>query len=173
MIIDITELKSYLGINSPNSDNELIPLTDYVNSYILSFCGLKATNAPTSYTRRITSPTGRSAVLPSTSIQSLDSVLSNGTPLDPEDYYLDSESGIIVFYVDVTTKPFGIVVTYTDAQFEAPSDLKFAALELAKYFYKDEYKNAISSGQGDSVTYEISKTIPNKIRHILVHHRVF
>ena len=173
MIIELTDLKSYLGINSNNSDNELTVLTDYVNSYIMSFCNLKYSDTPIAYTRRITSPTGRSAVLPSTAIQSLDSILSSGTPLDEEDYYLDTESGIIVFYTEVTTKPFGLEVTYTDAAFTAPSDLKFAALELAKYFYKDEYKNAISSGQGDAVTYEISKTIPNKIRHILVHHRVF
>tara|TARA_Y100001938_G_scaffold111625_1_gene152790 strand:- start:1282 stop:1803 length:522 start_codon:yes stop_codon:yes gene_type:complete len=173
MIIELTDLKSYLGINSPSQDNQLNPLVDYVNSYIMSFCNLKVSDTPTTYTRRVTSPTGRSVVLPSTNIQSIDSILSNGTPLDEEDYHLDADSGIIVFYIDVTTKPFGLEVTYTDAVFTAPGDLKFAALELAKYFFKDEYKNAISSGQGDSVTYEISKTIPNKIRHILVLHRVF
>lgn len=173
MIIEIADLKGYLGINSDRSDAELNAILGYVNEYIMSFCNLKYSDTPTTYTRRISSPTGRSAVLPSTTIQSLDSILSSGTALEPEDYHLDVDSGIIVFYTDVTTKPFGIEVTYTDAAFTAPADLKFAALELAKYFFKDEYKNAISSGQGDSVTYEISKTIPNKIRHILVHHRVF
>lgn len=173
MIIELTDLKSYLGINSTNSDNELNPLVDYVNAFIVGFCNISTSDTPTTYTRRITSPTGRSALLPSPNIESITSILSNGTAIEEEDYHLETSSGILVFYTDVTTKPFGITVEYTESAFVAPADLKLAALELAKYFNKNEYRNAVSSGQGDSATYEISKTIPNKIRHILVQHRVF
>ena len=171
MIIELEDLKDYLGVKSPNSDNELLPITDYVNAFIMSFCNLSDSDGLTTHARRITSPTGRSAVLPSTTTATISSITSSGIPIAEEDYYLDKESGILVFYTEVSTKPFGIVVEYTE-EFIPPADLKYAALELGKYFYKSEYKNAVSSGQGDSVTFEISKTIPNKIRHILVLHRV-
>jgi len=172
MLIDLETAKGYLGINSPTKDVEISMLVNYVNTYILEFCSIKNTSdTATSYTRRVTSAAGRNAVLPSTQITSVTKVLNNGIELEEEDYFLDTDSGILVFYTDVTTKPFGISVTYEEGPFVASADLVFAAVELLKYFYKDEYKNAVSSGQGDSVSFEISKNIPNKIRHILTHHR--
>lgn len=172
MIITLEELKAYLGKNSPTGDAELNPIVDYVNSFIIKFCGLKATNTPTLITRRVTSATGRGIVLPSINVTSVESVKSNGKLVAEEDYYLDEESGIVVFYAEVTTKLFGISIEYIERAFEPSADLKFAALELGKYFHKSEYKNAVSNGQGDSVSFEISKTIPNKIRHILTLNRV-
>lgn len=172
MLIDLDKAKGYLGINSPSKDAEISALVDYVNAYILEFCSLgNVSDTTVEYTRRVTSSSGRNAVLPSTNISAIVSVLDNGIPLDEEDYYLDVGSGILVFYTEVTTKPFGLTVTYTEAPFVAPPDLIFAALELLKYFYKNEYKNAAATGQGDSVSYEVTKSVPNKIRHVLVQHR--
>lgn len=172
MIITLEEIKSYLKINSPNNDHKLSPLTDYVNDYIVSFCSIKSGDGTTDLTRRETSPSGRNIILPSINISTIVSIKSNGTLIDAEDYYLDQESGIVVFYIDISTKPFAIEVVYRQDTYTPPGDLKLAALELAKYFYADEYKETVSSGQGDSVSLDISKTIPNKVRHILLKHRV-
>lgn len=172
MLIDLDKTKEYLGINSPNKDSQLIFLVEYVNQYILEFCGLgDVSDTEVEHTRRVTSSSGRNAVLPSTRISSVTSVLDRGVEVAEEDYFLDKDTGIIVFYTPVTTKPFGISVTYTIPAFEPPQDLVFAALELVKYFHKDEYKNSASTGQGDSISFEVTKSIPNKIRHILVQHR--
>lgn len=172
MIIGLEEVKNYLAIKSPNNDHELTPLVDYVNSYITTFCSLKDNTGQ--HTCRVTSHNGRSALLPTDSLNvSIDSIKSNGLTLDTEDYHLDEDSGIIVFYTEVSTKPYGLSITYTEGALVIPSDLHLAGLEMVKYFYKDEYKNAVSSGQGDTVSFEISSTIPNKIRHILTQYRKF
>jgi hypothetical protein len=171
MIITLEELKGYLNIKSPNNDHKLSPLTDYVNDFIVRFCSIKSGDGTTDLTRRETSPSGRSIILPSTNVTNIVSIKSNGTLIEAEDYYLDSESGIVVFYTDVSTKPFGIEVVYKLDTFTPPADLKMAAMELAKYIYSEEYKETVSNGNGEAVTAEISKTIPNKIRHILLQHR--
>jgi hypothetical protein len=172
MLIELADAKSYLGINSPSKDEELGVLVGYVNKYIMDFCGITNTSpTPTELTKRLTSSTGRNVVLPSLRASAIVSVKSKGEELDPEDYDLDEQSGIVVFYVPVTTNPYAVSVTYIETPYETPPDLKFAALELVKYFHKLEYKNAVSSGQGDSVSFEVSKTVPNKIRHVLLHNR--
>lgn len=172
MIIGLDSAKEYLSINSPNQDVKIQTLVDYVNDFIIEFCSIEANEAPITKTRRVTSASGRNAVLPSTEITQVISVTSNGELLEEEDYYLDTASGILVFYTDVTTKLFGIVVEYEIGPYVPKGDLKLAALELLKYFYKDEYKGSVSSGQGDSISFEVAKSIPNKIRHILIHNRV-
>lgn len=173
MIITLESLKSYLKINSPNSDAELAPITAYVNSFIVKYCGLEDyPSDATARTGRYSSSNGRSVLLPHLNIDSIISVSSSGKVLEPEDYYLDKDTGILIFYTEVSTKPYAISVEYMQEAYNAPEDLVFAGLELAKYFYKNEYKNSISSGQGDQVSYEISKSVPNKIRHVLALNRI-
>lgn len=170
MIIDLASLKSYLDINSPNKDTELQPIVDFVNDFITRFCGLSEVSAPQTITRRVTSTDGRSILLPHLDISSITSITSDGLSVAEEDYY--EEDGLVVFYTEVSLRPFGIEAQYEVPAYTPSGDLVYAGLELAKYYYKSEYKNSLSTGQGDTVSFEVSKTVPNKIRAVLVQHRV-
>lgn len=177
-VITLNDYKAYAQINSPNQDAKLTPMVAMVNSFIENYIGYSV-GSEKSLQQTVT-PQGNEIYLNTFPVASVSKIVIKrfgqaDQEIAAEKYYVDRINGIIEILdpsLKLPTNPRSIEVQYRAGSSSVASDLKLAALELVMYYDKREFKNSVSSGDGQSVGFQSIKTIPPQVKAILDLHRI-
>lgn len=163
-IITVAEFKEAEGINSTTSDPQITMIVNGVNSYISEILDLDNTSD-----YLIKDETTQSFFLSTLDLASDIIVLAE------DDTPLTGLSGAKGRYT-ISNDYLGVVkFTYTNilspVNGKYPSDIVLAALALARYYKREEYK-ASASGAGQSISFvTLANNIPKHVLSLLAHHR--
>lgn len=169
-IIVLSDYKTYAGISSPNKDDKLQSIVDFVNAYIVNFCNTSF--APVVVTgTKVTSVDGLSILLPEAPVSSIEEirnlrydVTSDFYVVDPTTYVLNSAEGEVETLESFPTQRLGIEVDFTYGHATVPKDLILSALEFVTYLDKREFTKSRNLGNGESADYGDPLAIPPYIR---------
>lgn len=162
-IILLEDYKSYAGLNSPNKDEALQYLVDYVNTFIVNYCN---TNFEPNVVvgAKVTSDNGYDFLVPNVPVISVEEVRYKGEVVDAENYLVDKEMGLVESLTTFGTDRFGFEIDYTHGHATTPPDLIVSAMEWITYLSKREFNNARSIGNGETADYGDTELLPTHIR---------
>jgi|TARA_B110000908_G_scaffold169268_1_gene226044 hypothetical protein len=162
-IITLADYKTYSDINSPNQDNKLQYIIDFVNQYILNYCN--TTFTPTVVTGyKASCFNGEDFVLPHAPVISIESITYNAEIMADTKYTLHKEEGRVESFTSFSKNRFALEVNYTHGHASVPADLKLSALEFVTYLSKREFTKSRSSSNGESSDYGDMQAIPAYIK---------
>jgi hypothetical protein len=169
-IIGLEDYKSYAGINSPNKDEKLQYVVDFVNEYIPRFCN-------TSFLpevilgRKITCINGEEFVVPHAPLISVEEIRVLGEPVSVDSYIVSLEEGSVEALKRFSPERFAIEIDYTHGYSSVPADIILAGLEFTTYLSMREFSNSKSMG-GESIDFGKQELIPPHIRLALSMYKV-
>ena len=173
------EYKSYVGINSTNSDDVIDAIIPKVSNYVKTYCRRTFIDYVDDYKVEATNAGYGSAIVlkeyPLLSVSSVDYSEDYGQTytslVEFTDYIVDLEEGNIVSLSDDFPKVLnGYQITYTAGYEELPEDLKLAILDLITYYIKNDMAVHSPKAPGTNsvqVEYITSSALPAHIRRVL------
>jgi hypothetical protein len=143
-IIDLSDLKTHLGVTDSSQDTILQMIVDATNQYVSNYCHRKF--EASTYSELYDGPGQAALVLKNRPVTGIISVLENNITIDERTevggvgyYQVDINQGIL-WRDDHWGLGYGNVqVAYEAGYSEIPSDLMFATLRTAEYFYNTSY----------------------------------
>lgn len=173
------EYKSYVGINSTNSDDIIDAIIPKVSNYVKTYCRRTFIDYVNDYKVETTNAGYGSAIVlkeyPLLSVSSVDYSEDYGQTytslVEFTDYIVDLEEGNIVSLSDDFPKVLnGYQITYTAGYETLPEDLKLAILDLITYYIKNDMAVHSPKSPGTNsvqVEYITSSALPAHIRRVL------
>lgn len=163
-IIELADLKTFLGITGTSEDDLLQIYLDATNEFVGQYC--KRTFEETEYTQELYDGTGHVALnLRNYPIVEVEEVLveteevTERTDVGEEGYYIQNADWGILYNDDLWSRGRGNVqVTYT-AGYDAssmPAGLKLAAYKIAAYMRNTGKRTGIRSESLGSYSYSLS-----------------
>lgn len=171
MIITLADYKSYAGLVNPKGDDKLSFIVDFVNSYIVNYCGCNF-EFNSVIGERNSSYNGLEIILDNVPIIEVIDLIIDGNPIDPRNYVVDKASGVIEAVTSFPTTRFGVEVDYEHGHETVPLDLKLCALEFVTHLHKREFTKSRNLGNGEAAQYGDPELIPPHIRIGLSIHKV-
>lgn len=167
------EIKSYLDFKAGDDDKDVLidKLILSAESFIEDFCNRVFTKASvTEYhsggSDRIFLKRFPIASTPAVQVwDSWDRTYGNGDLIDPDDYFVDTENGILMFDYPVGGSPGAVKVTYTGGYTTIPHAIRQACIELAARKVKEGPSGGLgvptrAIPEGGSVTFQIDDILP-------------
>lgn len=169
MIITLAEYKEYEGFKTPNADDKLQILVDYVNEFIERFCSTKFGEEVEVLGERQYITDGIIILKNAPLIDVIEATHSDNLVSVS---YTEPDEGILHFD-DKFLEGKMVKVSYLYGYETAPAGLKVPAFELVTYFNKREFNKSQTIGAtGESVSFSDPNSIPTHIRSALELYRV-
>lgn len=180
MNVTLEEAKAYLKISSPNQDDELTPIVTGVNSFIDSMVALLEsgpgagmteiyfghTQGTETYQALNLSRFMRTGNVPTLVVTRTYFDKGSGTFGQEEATEYSVTPAAITISSSAPTGEYGVTIQAgLNPTQEANKTL--AALEMIKYYYKQEYKQTQSSGGQTVTSTPFTGTLPKHIRSLL------
>jgi hypothetical protein len=165
-LIKLAGYKEYKDLKTPNNDLKLSSLVDFVNLFIENYCGITF-EVITVLGAKVSSDNELDVLLPHPALTTVTKVVVNEVELDPSEYYVDLELGLIEAVTCFPRTRKAIAVDYTYGFESSPADLVISAYELVSYFNKGSFATTVTSSSGESKTSPTPVLIPPQIRLML------
>ncbi len=186
-IITVDEYKTFAGMTTTKEDTRLTQIIAGAEAAIENFLGYTPSVDET--TQKIRTNANRdsyfvespSAVVTAVTYQETGRHQQFATPLtleDEMDYLLDADTGEIKLLMISDMAESGyelkdnglLTVTYTPSV-TFSQDIKLAVSMLTQYYYKEQYNQTTVTSSGQTVNYQVSKSLPAHISTLLHLHR--
>jgi len=177
-LVTLAEYKAYVGLNSPNQDNQIKSIIPKATSFIKNYCRRTFVDFVNDSKTEIFNG-GNFILLSEYPVLTISSVEFSGdygktySPLlEYEDYALDVDDGTIVPIGLTEFKRItnGYKVTYTAGYEEIPEDLKLATLDLVTYQLKQDFSVKSQRDAGSNtvqIEYITRNSLPSHIARVL------
>lgn len=165
-LITLAGYKEYKDLKTPNGDLKLEPLIAFVNKFIENYCNI-VFDVTVVTAALATSDNEIDVLIPHANITSVEQLVVNGTLVDPSNYIVDLEVGIIESLGRFPSNRNSIKIDYTYGYSKPPADLVISAYELVSYFNKGSFTSSRTSSTGESSTNHTPTLIPPQIRLML------
>ena len=168
-MLEIEDYKSYVGISSPNKNQELSVVVPYVNDFIERYCGISLSEKVRTFRDIAGSHQMYHEIpLPDSPVVEILEVKSKNKMF--EDYELEDDILMLFEEVSISTP---LVIKYRYGFDTMPAGLKMAAIELCTHLLKREFKTAKTIGStGESISMADPELLPPHIRASLDMYRV-
>ena len=143
-LTSVADVKELLGITGATQDNLITRNINYATKIILNYCGVTSFRS-TAYVEYYDGIGGNELVLRNrpvitmTSVQWRDEAGNNASfeTLDSEDYFVDTDAGIIKSLIDLGGSFHTWKISYTAGYASIPDDLAEACARMAAYMLEN------------------------------------
>ena len=174
-LVSLSDVKEYLGITSNDYDDMLTSISNGVTEYFEGYCH-RSFSAVSTHIQwwSIADDVTDTVRCEYTPIVSFIELSDDGDEVDEDDYYVDTESGLVrlkdgtYFTKGVST----VCASYTHGYSSVPADVELAAkVAIAALFYRRRSHGMVSARLGD-FAYKVSgESVPPEVRSILSRYR--
>jgi hypothetical protein len=170
-LITLSGYKQYKDLKTPNNDSKLSPLIAFVNLFAENYTGLKFESVSV-VSSKATSDNEIDVLVDHPALTAVSRVAVNDVDLDPSEYYVDLDVGIIEAIVSFPRTRNAITIDYTYGYDTSPADLVISGYELVSYFNKGNFSTTRTSSTGESSSSPAPTLIPPQIKLMLDMYKV-
>ena len=137
-IVSLQEAKAHLFVSHDDEDAYIASLIRLATSLIDGPDGIGVSIAPATY--RLSLSSLHALVMPMEKVTSIFEVTVDGEVIDLDTFTLETDVSPPVLYSDtelVSSRPYGVKVTFEAGHDEVPVDLKHAALLIIGHLYRN------------------------------------
>ena len=166
MFVTLSEVKQYLSISTPTEDVKLQSLMDMQNEFIGDYTGIKDFELGSTIEIEDYQPIPNNRMIIDTeNVDKINEVYVNGVLTSTTASLM---RGYMVVFSQEIAGSIKLVCSLkgTRDNFQGLQALKVAAMELVKFYHKQEYKSQVSSG-GESINYDTVSYLPSHVKSIL------
>lgn len=165
-LISLAEAKEHLNIpaTTTTSDEELRRFLDVATEMVENHCG-QIFRRQTVITTR---PGGKSFYILDRPVLSVSSVVVNGTTLDPLNYKIALDAGVLQLLVGSGIYPDSVVITYVAGYANPPEIARHATRVLVAHLWETQRGRAGGiNRKGDDFAPGSTFTMPNRVAELL------